>query len=246
MGLDDARFQLASLGDLMELLVEGWRIEKMQYADRSAPSGPPAAYFSLVRGTTGEVRGVFVPDDGRALSHHALVELFRDHPGVWKHRSFATVDAPGSEAPEAPEEWGDVPEPFPDALLLVPATLREVVPVSQAQSAGGLDIALVALERHDGGARIGYMCHASDARTRGEMQMLDVIAVDDGGRRYRVAATDARPEGNRLQGSLVVAPAIPDGVRRLTVTVGTVRDDGDGPRLTSGPWVFPIPLGPGA
>ena len=129
--------------------------------------------------------------------------------------------------------------------MLVPATLRQVVPVSQAQSAGGLDIALVALERHDGGARIGYMCHASDARTRGEMRMLDVIVVDDGGRRYRVATADARPEGNRLQGNLVVAPAIPEGVRRLTVTVGTVRDDGEGPRVTSGPWVFPIPLGQG-
>ena len=245
MGLDDARFQLASLGDLMDLLVEGWRIDKMQYADRSEPSGPPAAYFSLVRGATGEVLGVFVPDDGRALSHHALVELFRDHPGVWKHRSFATVDAPGSDPPEAPEEWGEVPEPFPDAVVLVPATLRAVIPVSQAQSAGGLDIALVALERHESGARIGYMCHASDARTRGEMQMLDVIAVDDGGRRYRVAPSDPRPEGNRLQGHLVVAPAIPNEVRRLTVTVGTVRDDGDGPRITSGPWVFPIPLGPG-
>jgi hypothetical protein len=244
VGLDDARFELASLGDLMELLVEGWRIEKMQYADRSEPSGPPAAYFSLVRGATGEVRGVFVPDDGRALSHHALVELFRDHPAVWKHRSFAELGVPGAEPPE-PEAWGEVPEPFPDAVLLAPSTLRQVVPVSQAQSAGGLDIALVALERHDTGARIGYMCHASDARTRGEMQMLDVIAVDDGGRRYRVAPTDARPEGNRLQGNLVVAPAIPNEVRRLTVTVGTVRDDGDGPRITSGPWVFPIPLGPG-
>jgi hypothetical protein len=246
VGLDDQHFRLGSLGDLMELLAEGWRIEKMQYADRSEPSGPPAAYFSLVRGGS-EVRGVFVPDDGRALSHHALVEMFRDHPAVWKHRSFATVDPPGTDPPEAPpEEWGEVPEPFPDAVVLVPATLREVVPVSQAQSAGGLDIALVALERHDGGARIGYLCHASDARTRGEMQMLDVIAVDDGGRRYRVAASDSRPEGNRLQGSLVVAPAIPEGVRRLTVTIGTVRDDGDGPRLTSGPWVFPIPLGQGA
>ena len=95
MGLDDSHFALASLGDLMELLVEGWRIEKMQYADRSGPSGPPAAYFSLVRGATGEVRGVYVPDDGRALSHRALVELFREHPGVWKHRSFASVDAAG-------------------------------------------------------------------------------------------------------------------------------------------------------
>lgn len=245
MGLDDARFELASLGDLVELLLEGWRIEKMQYADRSEPSGPPAAYFSLVRGASGEARGVFVPDDGRALSHHALVDRFRDHPGVWKHRSFATVDAPGTDPPEAPEEWGEVPEPFPEGLVLVPATLRKVVPVSQAQSAGGLDIALVALERHDGGARISYMCHASDARTRGEMQVLDVIVVDDGGRRYRVAAVDGRPEGNRLQGNLVVAPEIPEGVRRLTVTVGTVRDDGDGPRLTSGPWVFLIPLGTG-
>ena len=243
MGLDDSRYALASLGDLMERLVEGWRIEKMQYADRSGPSGPPAAYFSLVRRTTGEARGVYVPDDGRALSHHALVELFAEQPGVWKHRSFASVDA--SEPPEA-QEWGEVPEPFPDALVLAPATLREVVPVSQAQSAGGLDIALVALERHDGGARIGYMCHASDARTRGEMRMLDVIVVDDGGRRYRVATADARPEGNRLQGNLVVAPAIPEGVRRLTVTVGTVRDGGEGRRMTSGPWVFPIPLGPGA
>lgn len=243
MGLEGGHYQLASLGDLMELLAEGWRIDALHYADRSEAAGPPAAYFSL-RGRAGARRGVYVPDDGRALSHHALVELFREHPGVWKHRSYASVAPPGTDADESPEEWGEVPEPFPEALALVPATLRAVVPVNQAQSAGGLDIALVALERHDGGARLGFMCHASDARTRAEMRVLDVVAIDDAGRRYRVASSEGRCEGNRLHGHLLVAPAIPDAVRRLTVTVGTVRED-DGRRAVSGPWVFPIPLAPG-
>jgi hypothetical protein len=74
------------------------------------------------------------------------------------------------------------------------------------------------------------------------MCVLDVIAVDDAGRLYRVASAESRPEGNRLEGALLVAPAIPAGVRRLTVTVGTVWQDGEGESQISGPWVFPIPL----
>ena len=73
----------------------------------------------------------------------------------------------------------------------------------------GLDIALIALERHESGARLGYMCHASDARTRGEMIVLDVIAVDDSARRYRVACTESLAVGNRMQGNLIVAPGDP-------------------------------------
>jgi hypothetical protein len=245
MSSDDGPYELASLGDLLELIVEGWRVTKMYYADRSGPSGPPAAYFALVR-APGETRGVFVADDGRALSHHAVVDLFRESPAIWKHRSFETVAPPGPAEADLIEDWGEVLEPFPEALLLAPATLREVVPVNQAQSVGGLDIALIALERHESGARLGYMCHASDARTRGEMIVLDVIAVDDSARRYRVACTESRAVGNRMQGNLIVAPAIPGDVRRLTVTIGTVRDEGEGPRHISGPWVFPIPLTPGA
>ena len=94
-----------------------------------------------------------------------------------------------------------MPEPFPEALLLVPGhPARAWCPVNQAQSAGGLDIALVALERHDGGARLGYMCHASDARTRGEMRMLDVIAVDDSAPALPRGPHRERTEGNRLRG----------------------------------------------
>jgi hypothetical protein len=245
MGHDHTGYELAGLGDLVELLVEGWRIATMHYADRSEAAGPPAAYFGLTRGP-GEARGVYVPDDGRALSHRALVEMFRESPRIWKHREAAGVPAPEPAAAEAPETWGEVPEPFPHAVPFDPSTLREVIPVGQVQSVGGLDIAVLSLERHAAGARLRYMCHASDARTRSEMTVLDVLAVDDAGRRYRVAATDSRAEGNRLEGCLAVAPAIPPGARRITVTVGTVWEDGAGTRRTSGPWVFPIRLAAGA
>ncbi len=76
------------------------------------------------------------------------------------------------------------------------------------------------------------------------MSMLDVIAVDDAGRLYRVAGVESRPEGNSLEGALVVAPAIPRDVRLLTVSIGTVWDTHEGLVQTPGPWVFPIPLAP--
>lgn len=242
MADDEQPYVLASLGDLLEVIVEGWRITRMYYSDRSEPSGPPAAFFSLTRGPD-EVRGLFIPDDGRALSHRSLVELFRESPFVWKYRSPDGIEPPGPDPTAAAGEWGSVPASFPDGLLFGPSSLREVVTVGQVQTVGGLDIALVALERHAEGARLGYMCHASDQRTRAEMCVLDVIAVDDMGRLYRVACAQGEPQGNRLEGSLIIAPPIPDDVRRLTVTVGTVWNVGE-ERTTSGPWVFPIPLSP--
>ena len=243
MAPGDETYELASLGDLFELVVEGWRVSRLHYADRSLPSGPPAAFFGLTRGPD-EWRGVFIPDDGRALSHRSLVDLFRESPSIWKYRSPDGIAAPGPDPAEPAQEWGVVAEPFPDALAFDPQSLRGVTAVNQTQSVGGLDIALVALERHEGGARLQYMCHASDARTRSEMCMLDVIAVDDAGRLYRVACLQNPPEGNRLDGCLVIAPAIPSDALRLTVTVGTVWDAGEGRSQTSGPWVFPIPLTP--
>ena len=243
MALGRERFELASLGDLFELLIEGWRIDRLHYADRSGAAGPPAAFLDLVRGP-GERRGVYVPDDGRALSHRALVALFREAPEIWKHRSPDAIPL-AEDAATPPEEWGAVPEPFPDALAFGPATLRGVVPIGQVQSVAGLDIALTALERHDDGARLRFMCRASDAATRRRMSVLDVIAVDDSARLYRVACVESAPEGNRLEGAFALAPAIPETVARLTVTIGTVGDEGGSERSVPGPWVFPIPLGQG-
>lgn len=243
MGPDDARYELAGLGDLMELIVNGWRISHLHYADRSEGAGPPAAVFDLTRGAD-ERLGVYVPDDGRAFSHRALVELFRESPGVWKYRTPDAIPPvpPADATPVA--EWAEVSEPFPEGLAFGPATLKEVVPVNQVQSVSGLDIAMVALERHEGGGRLRYMCHASSALEPTEMCLLDLIAVNDAGRLYRVAGVERRPEGNRLEGALVVAPTIPPDVRLLTVSIGTVWDTHEGLVQTPGPWVFPIPLAP--
>ncbi|HEX2503099.1 MAG TPA: hypothetical protein VHK00_04085 [Miltoncostaeaceae bacterium] len=243
MSLGRERFELASLGDLMQLLVDGWRIDRLHYADRSGAAGPPAAYVDLVRGA-GERRAVYVPDDGRALSHRALVALVRETPGIWKHRSSDAIPLPDTDAATPPEEWGPVPEPFPQALVFGPSTLRAVVAVNQLQSVEGLDVALTSLERHDGGARLRFMCRASDAATRRRMSVLDVIAVDDAARLYRVACAESRPEGNRLEGAFAVAPAIPEEVGLLTVTVGTIGDEGRPQDSVPGPWVFPIRLSP--
>ena len=90
----------------------------------AADRAPPAAFFALARGA-GETRGVFVPDDGRALSHHALVELFRENPAIWKHRSFATVAAPAARAPRPRETGARSPSPSRTPSLLGPATLRD-------------------------------------------------------------------------------------------------------------------------
>lgn len=224
--------------------MDGWRIEAMHYADRCEPGGPAAvaaAYFHLSR-SGGEHQGVYVPEDERALSHRSLVALFRTSPRIWKHRSAAALPPPAPAAATPAEEWGQVPQPFPEAVPLTPSTLRDVVAVNQRQSVDGLDVALVALERHLTGARLRYMCHASDARTRRGMRVLDVVTVDDAGRRYAVAATATRDEGNCLDGELVIAPAIPHDVTRLTVTIGTVARDDAPLEPVLGPWVFPISL----
>jgi len=237
------RYELGSLGDLVELLIDGWQVEGLHYADRSGPGGtvgPPAAFFRLVRGPD-ERMGVYVPDDGRAFSHRALVALFRERPEVWKHRSPHSVPWP-EQPPEAAEEPEEVPEDFPDGLALGPSTLRSVHPVNQCQTIDGLTIALTALECHEGCARLRYMAHASNARTRRQMRILDVLAVDDAGRRYCVATPPPRVEGNRFDGELVLAPGLGRARARLTVTVGTVADEPGAGERVLGPWVFPIPL----
>lgn len=231
--------RLQSLGDLMALIVEGWRVERTYYVDRVRGSGPPAAYFDLVR-KPGELLRIHVPDDGRTFSHHALVSLFRESPHVWKHRAPEMI--PPLEGP-APDEWGEVPEGFPHRAGFPPSTLCRVVAVNQVQCIEDLHIALTALECHRDRARLRYVAHASDPTTRRQMTVLDVAVVDDRGRRYVVDSGDARAEGNHLNGAIAIAPAIPDDVRHLTVTIGTVADgDGEGLRAL-GPWVFPIALG---
>jgi len=237
-------YRLGSLGDLIELLLAGWQIEHLHYADRCGLEGGedvPGAFFGLTRSDQHE--HMYLVDDGRSMSHRALLGLFRDHPHVWKHRNGRQIEhlTVPEAPPRPPEQWGDVPESFPAGIALCPTTLRGVVCVNQTQSIDGVTLALTSLERYEGGARAHYLCHAPERRFRDEAGALDAIAVDDQGRMYRVAPLERRQRGFRIEGSLVLAPAVPHDARTLTLTIGTLGPGADD-RGVPGPWVFPIPL----
>jgi len=228
----------------MELLVDGWAVEHMSYADRSGASGstgPAAAFISLRRGR--DRLAVYVPDDERSCSHRALVALLRDRPHIWKHRSpeaaAAAVLPPEALAADEPDE---VPEPFPAALLLGPKTLRTVVSVNQSQAIGEVMIAVTCLELHDGGVRARYMALDEGRAGRSDMYLFDLLAVDDAGRIYRVASAGDTFSPGAMEGVLLIAPAPPREAGQLTIAVGAVGDDASGAPPARGPWVFPITL----
>lgn len=246
ISFDDA-YDLGSLGDLVERLVDDWQITHLHYVDACdlpGANGGAAAFVALTR--SNEHQGLYLVDDGRSLSHRTLLSMFRDHPHIWKHRSGGDIHdlvrQPMPEAPpQPPEEWGLVVEPFPEALVFAPTTLRGVVAVNQTQSIDGTTVALTSLERYEDGARAHYLCHAPEARSREFMRALDVIAVDGAGRMYRVAPLAAVQHGTRIEGVLAIAPAIPADVPLITITVGTMGGEGMGSGVP-GPWVFPVPL----
>jgi hypothetical protein len=238
------RYRLGSLGELIELLLDGWRIEHLHYAEscgRDGAAAPPAAFVELSRPDQGRY-GIFIPDDGRALTHRALVSLFRERPHIWKHRSADRIHAMAGDLPMAmpreSTEWGEVPQPFPQALVFSPGTLRGVVPINQTQSVGGVTISLTVLERYQQGARLRFLAHAVDAKRKKHLATPhDVAVVDESGRPYRVAPLEIRREGGRAEGVLVLAPAIPKDVSAITVTIGSLGD-----ARAPGPWVFPIQI----
>ncbi|HJZ61138.1 MAG TPA: hypothetical protein VKD47_03165 [Miltoncostaeaceae bacterium] len=173
------------------------------------------------------------------------MSLFRERPHIWKHRSGERIHQLAADIPMAqprePESWGDVPDPFPQALVFSPGTLRGVVALNQTESIDDVTVALTSLERYQNGARLRYLAHTSDPKKRKPLGALDVLVVDDQGRRYRTALVDVEREGNRVEGSLAIAPAIPRDTVHLTVTIGTMGERGSHDGLP-GPWVFPIQL----
>ncbi|MCB0882517.1 MAG: hypothetical protein KDC33_09935 [Thermoleophilia bacterium] len=236
-------YRLAGLADVLGLLLDGWQVAGLEYADRCTFDGSdgPAALIAMRRGE--ERAHLFLTDDGRAVSHRAVIARFRDHPHIWK-RGHAGLEDLMFAIPEAPPrpaaEWAAVPEPFPEALELSPGTLDAVIPVHQVRVVDGVSIALTALESFAEGVRVHYVCHAPQAGAWAEMCVKHVRAEDDNGRLYRVASTDAIQRGTRFTGTLLVAPRIPLDARRFTVTIGAFgrvdADDG----TVAGPWVFPI------
>lgn len=251
----EERYRPGSLGDLIEMIVDGWQVDRLHYADDCAlgedDAHVPAAFIELVRADQGRY-GLYIPDDGKAFSHRALISLFRECPHIWKHRGADRIHQMAADVPMAtPHEqsqWTDLVEPFPGALVFSPATLRGVDPIDQTQSEGGVTIALTALERYRDGARLRFLVQAPEPRKRRHMQFVDVQVVDDRGRRYATALLDDHHDGNRMDGALAIGPGIPTDASDLTVRIGALGDARKPADATPGPWEFGVqvahPLAP--
>jgi hypothetical protein len=239
-------YRLGSLGDLVELLVDGWQISHMHYSDicgtGEAPDRP-AAFLDLHRPDDGH-QGLYILEDERAFSHRALIGLFRESPHIWKHRSperirerLAELTLPGRPDPES---WGEIADPADQPLDISPAALVGVVALGQIESIGDVTVALLSLERFRDFSRLRYLAHTADPAQRGPLAVLDVLVVDERGRRYRTASMGVDSAGNRLEGVIALAPGIPRETTSLTVTIGTLGTSP--PDGILGPWVFPIRL----
>ena len=245
----EERYHLGSLGDLVELIVDGWQVDRLHYADDcgmpDCDEPVPAAFIELVRADQGRY-GLFIPDDGKAFSHRALISLFRECPHIWKHRSAERIHQMSQDTPMASphiaEEWGEVLEPFPGALVFTPGTLRGVVAIDQTEAVGEVTIALTSLERYSDGARLHFMLQNGDARKRKNLSLLGLEITDDQGRSYRTAITDITREGGRVEGSVTLAPAVPRDTTDLTVRIAAVGEARKADDALPGPWVFPVQM----
>src|SRR5271167_1005339 len=128
------------------MLMDGWQISHLRYADHcDAPGAPvsPAAFLGLER--SDQVAWIYILDDGRSLSHKSLIAMFREHPNVWKHRSGAQIDRamPAPDGPPVPaDQWGGPPDAAPREVDLSPTGLRGVICVNQSQAIDGVTVAV--------------------------------------------------------------------------------------------------------
>ncbi len=170
----------------------------------------------------------------------------RESPNIWKHRTadairarLVQLEAEAALRPE-PDTWRDVPDPADLPLEVAPRTLRGVVALGQIESIDEITVALLSLERYRDFSRIRYLANTNDPSKRGSLTALDVLAVDDRGRRYRSASLGVERSGNQLEGVIVLAPMIPRDATALTITIGSIG--ASGPDGAVGPWVFPVSL----
>ncbi len=228
---------------MIELIVDGWAVDHLSYADRSGASGsagPPGALIALRRGR--EREWLCVPDDARHYSHRALVALFRERPQIWKYRTSEGAAAAAADA-TPPDDWADVSEPFPETAGISAKSLRGVEAVNLSQAVGGTIIALTAIERYDTAARLRLLLEDAEIDLRRDPRLLDVVAVDDRARLYRVATVEQVRGAGLAEGEIIIGPAPPREIALLTVVIGSLGDRDHGTAPIEGPWVFPIVLG---
>lgn len=245
---DIDRYQRGSLGDLIQLMVDGWEITHLHYGDVCGDPGMEvdvAAAFVVLRRPDSGLRGIYIPDDERALSHRGLVELFRQSPRIWKHRTAEAVrqrlkEQIDAEASREADEWGHVLDPADMLMEVRPAELVDVIGLGQVETIEGVTVAVLSIERYRSFSRVRYLAHTVGTLRGGSLAALDVLVVDNRGRRYRSASVGVERAGSRLEGVIALTPGIPRDVTALTVTIGTLGASGPDGHL--GPWVFPVVL----
>lgn len=246
----EERYRPGSLGDLIEMIVDGWQVDRLHYAEDSAlcdsDAHVPAAFIELVRPDQGRY-GIYIPDDGKAFSHRALISLFRECPHIWKHRGADRIHQMAADVPMATpyeqDEWSEVVDPFPGALVFSPGTLRGVVGIDQTVSVGDITVALTALERYRDGARLRFLVQSGEPRKRKAMQFIGLDVGDDRGREYTTALIDESHDGGRLDGAYAIGPGIPRDARDLRVTIAAIGDPKKESEAVEGPWTFHVQLG---
>ncbi len=149
--------------------------------------------------------------------------------------SLDTADGPGI----------DVSDQFREAMELLSVDLGSIdsiVPVLSTAEADGIDVQLLAIELHVGGASIGF-----DARNRpGHVMpasMLNASISDDVGTSYRAFGQAQNGGPGRMRYEVTVIPAIPSAARHLSVRVDEFIEPFPLARQPqAGPWVFEVLL----
>ncbi len=205
----------------------------------------PAAFIELTRPDQGRY-GLYIPDDGKALSHRALISLFRECPHIWKHRGADRIHQMAADVPMATPyeqvDWSEVVDPFPGALVFSPGTLRGVDAIDQTASVGDMTIALTTLERYRDGARLRFLIQAPEARKRRQMQVIGLQVTDDRGRTYTTALLDENHDASRLDGAYAIGPGIPADADELSVRIAAIGDPKKEAEAAQGPWAFDVQL----
>lgn len=231
------------------MIIDGWQVDRLHYADDCAMSDDdphvPAAFIELVRPDQGRY-GIYIPDDGKALSHRALISLFRECPHIWKHRGADRIHQMAADVPMATPyeqaDWSEVVDPFPGAVVFSPGTLRGVDAIDQTQSIAEVTVALTALERYRDGARLRFLIQAPDSRKRKQMQLIGLEVTDDRGRRYTTALLDENHDGSRLDGVYAIGPGIPADAGEISVRIAAIGDVKKESEATQGPWAFDVQI----
>ncbi len=131
-----------------------------------------------------------------------------------------------------------------DVLAVDLGPIRSILPVLSTVEAGGLEVQLVAIERHEAGASISFAVHAQPGAFP-PLPMVNVSVTDDRGTQYRAFGQGQGGGPGRQRYEVTVIPGIPDMARRLTVQIVRFLDPFQGARRPpAGPWTFNVTLPP--